>query len=583
MFGSKKDLEALLLANGVITETQNQQAKELSRREGIGHGDAVASLGFASEEEIAKLLSDEYGYPFASHQNKMLELELGVGLEDIIPEEFAREHCALPVFQEGKVLAVALADPGNLYVVENLQILSGFQIQPLIATRTDILKAIDQLYQRGSTDLIARTMRTSEAGDGEEQESFRNSDARVDLDQTLKGGDGTYAVNLVNAILKQAIAERCSDIHLETMDREVMLRFRIDGALYSRVPPPYGNFTAIISRIKILANMNIAERRLPQDGSFTMKLQNRFIDVRTSVCPAAYGEKIVMRLLDKDSVPLNLDKLGFERSQHADFHRAATQPNGLILLTGPTGSGKTTTLYSLLNRIKTRGKNFMSIEDPIEIKLKGMTQLSVRSEIGLTFASALRSFLRQDPDVILVGEIRDLETAQTCLRASLTGHLVLSTLHTNDALSSVVRLIDLGAEPFLIASSLALVAAQRLLRVLCPHCRKAYHPPESILSQCASECMLEKSKFPAKPVFYNPAGCPKCSGTGYAGRIGVFEIFPIDQALRAVISQHHGDLDLLLKSVKGAERLTLRASAWMKVLRGVTSVEEVLAVTADSR
>ncbi|PCI37640.1 MAG: type II secretion system protein GspE, partial [Elusimicrobia bacterium] len=488
IFSKRKDIEGIIVESGLINETQRKQAVLMANQEAISFVDAAVRLGYAEEAVIAKTVAAGLGIPLADRANKMLEIDLEAGLEKLIPEDFARSNFVLPLFEAEGVLTVAFADPTEMIVRENLELVSKRQIQPVVGTKTQILKVIDQLYQHGGENLIARTMDAAEA---EGEASARDFvDVRLDLDQTIKSSEGNYSVNLVNAIIKQAIVERCSDIHLETCDREVMLRFRIDGALHSRVPPPFQSFDSVVSRVKILSKLDIAERRLPQDGSFSLKMQNRVIDVRVSLCPAAYGEKLVLRLLDKDAVPLDLAKLGFEDQQRDDFVAAANQPNGLILLTGPTGSGKTTSLYSMLNRIKTGKKNFMSIEDPIEIKLKGMTQVAVKSSIGLTFSSALRSFLRQDPDVILVGEIRDLETAQTCLRAALTGHLVLSTLHTNDAVSAVVRLIDLGAEPHLVASSLSLLAAQRLARVLCKACKESYVPPRDLVERACEEAGL---------------------------------------------------------------------------------------------
>jgi len=578
MFESKKDIETILVDRGVLTPQQRDMSLRHAAQERIPMLEAAVRLGFSTETAIAEVLSEEFGYKFANRQNRLLEVDLDKDLENTIPEDFAREHFVLPLYLNGNELSVALANPEDLYTLENLNLVSGYKIQPFIATKTEILKAIDMLYQKGATNIIANTIQTDN-GHEEMDTSELSAEVHVDLDRTISGGRGVYAVNLVNAILKQAISERCSDIHLEAVDREVMLRFRIDGVLHNRVPPPFQMFAAVISRVKILSKLNIAERRLPQDGSFSLKLQNRIIDVRTSVCPSAYGEKLVLRLLDKDSVALDVDTIGFEEGQKRDFIWAAQQPNGLILLTGPTGSGKTTTLYATISRIRTPKKNFMSIEDPIEIKLKGMTQLSVRTDIGLTFASALRSFLRQDPDVILVGEVRDLETAQTCLRAALTGHLVLSTLHTNDAASAIVRLLDLGAEPFLISSSLSLVAAQRLVRELCENCRQPYAPTKEQLKVCFEECMMPAPADTSKIAFFRPVGCEACTNTGYVGRIGIYEVYRVDDEARNIITREKGDLGRLKDCFARRRTLNLRAAGWHKVLKGITTVEELYLVT----
>ena len=359
-----------------------------------------------------------------------------------------------------------------------------------------------------------------------------------------------------------------------------MLRFRIDGVLYERMPPPRHMFGAVISRLKILSKLDIAERRLPQDGTFMIKVQNRSIDLRISICPTVFGEKVVMRLMDKGAVELNIDKIGMEPKQKEDFIKAAQLPHGLIFLTGPTGSGKTTTLNSVLNTIKSPEVNIMTIEDPVEIKLDGISQVMVRSAIGLTFAAALRSFLRQDPDIILVGEVRDQETAQTCLRAALTGHLVLSTLHTNDAMSTVVRLIDMGIEPFLLAGSLALAAAQRLVRVLCPACKKPYKPEKEIIERCFRESQLSEAERPdpAQLTLYQARGCEKCARTGYSGRKAIYEVYLINPEMKEIISKYGGDVIRLRAVADKCGYWNLRASAWRKVLTGMTTVEEVMSI-----
>ncbi|TPW21707.1 MAG: type IV pilus assembly protein PilB [Elusimicrobia bacterium] len=582
LFSRPKNLRSVLIDEKTLSAVQADQANVFAQQEGLPFHEAIVRLGFIDEASVAATLSKTLQLPHADRASRMLEVDMDSGLNARIPEEFARANHVLPLFEEGGTLTVAMADPTDMSVVNNLQTVSGLQIQSVVATRSDIMAAIDQLYQNGGGDLLAHTVQASTV-DGLDSSSVR-TDVRLDLDQVIKGGEGAYAVNLVNAAIKQALIERASDIHIETCDREVVLRFRIDGVLHPRTPPAFQAFDSIVSRVKILARLNIAERRLPQDGSFSLKMQNRIIDVRVSICPAAYGEKLVLRLLDKQAAALNIELLGFEPVQRDDFLAAAQQPNGLILLTGPTGSGKTTTLYSILNRIKTVGKNFMSIEDPIEIKFRGMTQVAVRSEIGLTFASALRSFLRQDPDVILVGEVRDQETAQTCLRAAMTGHLVLATLHTNDALAAVVRLIDLESEPHLIASSLTLLAAQRLVRVLCPKCREPYAPPRDLVVMACKEAGVPEPAADADIApFFKPKGCEHCAMTGYKGRLGVSEVFPITEKMRDIIARNGRDAGLLREAARESKRIDLRASCWMKVFRGITSVEELMAVTVRQR
>jgi len=576
----------MLVSSGIINEDQRAKALRLSQDSRTSFGDALLKLGFCDEESIAIAYSKLLGLPYASKENRILKVEKSQDLDKLISEDYAREHLLLPLFLDDKILAVAMVDPDNILLRDNLRIMTGCEIQPFVTTKTQIIKVIDDFYQGGGTKLIEQTINQEAAAAAaapqapqDETVSIGTAADRIDLDQARGAVGDDQVVNFVNAVLKQAVAERCSDIHLENYDERVILRFRIDGILYERMAPPQKAFMAIVSRIKILSSLDIAERRLPQDGQFSLKVQNRPIDVRVSICPTVYGEKVVMRLLDKAAVDLNIDKLGFDARQKQDFLTASQMPHGLIFLTGPTGSGKTTTLYSVLNTIRTPALNFMTIEDPVEIKVEGLNQVQVRANIGLTFASALRSFLRQDPDVILVGEVRDQETAQTCLRAALTGHLVLSTLHTNDALSSVVRLIDLGIEPFLLSSSLLLVAAQRLVRVLCPACKVPYKPNSQELDICLKESLLTSLPNPQSITFYRKRGCDKCIRTGYIGRRALYEIYRINEQMREVIYKYGGDLARLKAIAAQSGMWNMRASGWRKVLEGTTTAEEVLGST----
>ncbi len=570
-----KKLGEILLESGIINEEQLKKALLYHQQNNTQLGDAAIKLGFASEEQIAAALSKHFSIPFASKENNILIPERDQKLDELIPEKFARENLVLPLFAEENVLAIAMYDPSNLFLTENIKMITGLDVQPFISSKSQLLNAIELFY--GKKNLIEEVVvnQNVKVEAANEDVEVVASEGKLDLD--AMSGSSSQFIKLVNAILKQAISERTSDIHLEMFDEMVSLRFRIDGSLYERMPPPREAVSAIISRIKILSKLDIAEKRLPQDGSFAIKYQNRTIEVRVSVCPAVFGEKLVLRILDKGTSALTVDKLGFEPRQRADFLAAANMPHGLIFLTGPTGSGKTTTLNAVLTTIKTPEYNFMTLEDPVEYKLQGISQVQVKPSIGLTFAAGLRSFLRQDPDVILVGEVRDNETAEACLKAALTGHLVLSTLHTNEALGAIPRLIDMGMEPFLLSSSLALVAAQRLIRILCPHCRKSYEPTKEIIEQALTEGHLDRTEV-GTWTFYKQVGCSKCSNTGFLGRRAIYEVFKINEEMRQIIYKTQ-DLTELKKAAVASGAWNLRASGWRKAVKGVTTVEEILSTT----
>ena len=571
-----KQLDEILVDQGVITAEQCKQAQLYAKQNNISISESILRSGFATEDQVAMALSKHFAIPYASKENGILIPEREQNLQEIIPEKFARENMVVPLFMEDDSLAVALLDPTNLFVIENIKMMSGKQVQPFITSKAQLLGVLDNFYASKNLleEVLNETIRTpGEVVDTDEEEV--EVSGVLDLDRVSPTAS-TY-VKQVNAILRQAISERASDIHLELFDERVSLRFRIDGSLYERTAPAKDAVNAIISRIKILSKLDIAERRLPQDGSFTIRYQNRSIEVRVSVCPAVYGEKLVLRILDKGTGEMNIDKLGFEPAQKKAFLEAANLPHGLIFLTGPTGSGKSTTLNAVLTTIRTPELNFMTLEDPVEYKLAGISQVQVKPAIGLTFAAGLRSFLRQDPDVILVGEVRDNETAEACLKAALTGHLVLSTLHTNDALGAVPRLIDMGMEPFLLANSLALVAAQRLVRVLCPHCKVPHIPDVETMERIVREGHLnprERNSW----TFFRAVGCPRCFNTGYMGRRAIYEVYRMTEEMRNIIYKTQDLVELRKAAVKSGV-LNLRANGWHKVIRGITTVEEILNVT----
>ncbi len=572
-----KLLQDILVDQGTLTEEQVKRVQLYSKQNNLSFAEAVVNLAFATEEQVTMALSKHFAVPYASKENGILLPEREQNLQKIIPDKFARENLVLPLFIEDDVLAVAVLDPTNLYLLENIKVMSGKQVQPFITSKSQLLRAMDLFYS--NKNLLEEVM--NEAAKPQEENIASESNETdvdvgiLDLDKVVPSQ--SQYVKQVNAILRQAISERTSDIHLELFDERVSLRFRIDGSLYERTPPAKESVNAIISRIKILSKLDIAEKRLPQDGSFTIRYQNRSIEVRVSVCPAVYGEKLVLRILDKGTGEMNVDKLGFEPEQKKAFLEAANLPHGLIFLTGPTGSGKSTTLNAVLTTIRTPELNFMTLEDPVEYKLAGISQVQVKPAIGLTFAAGLRSFLRQDPDVILVGEVRDNETAEACLKAALTGHLVLSTLHTNEALGAIPRLIDMGMEPFLLASSLALVAAQRLVRILCPYCKIPHIPDHSTLARVIQEGHLNP-RDQNSWTFFKSVGCPRCFGTGFMGRRAIYEVFRMTEEMRNIIYKTQDLVELKKAAVKSGS-LNLRANGWRKVIRGQTTVDEILSIT----
>jgi general secretion pathway protein E len=492
-------------------------------------------------------------------------------LVDRVPIGFAKQHAVLPLERAADgTLRVAVADPFETDALDDLRLLfDGAEIAPELAPRKAILDAINQVYDRGPASAEALALDASE-------DLYAIADEISHEPQDLlDAADDAPIIRLVNSLLQHAVKERASDVHLEPFEREIRVRFRIDDILYEPVRPlPRSLQAPVVSRIKIMGGLNIAEKRLPQDGRIRLKIAGRDYDVRLSTLPVAHGERVVMRLLPRTSEMLNLEALGFDEDHLATWQKLITRPNGIMLVTGPTGSGKTTTLYGALSRINTLDVNIITVEDPVEIQLPGIGQIEVNAKIGLTFASGLRSILRQDPDVVLVGEIRDLETAEIAIQASLTGHLVFSTLHTNDAPSAITRLVDMGVERFLVASSLVAVLAQRLVRVLCTACREPYEATPEELAELGV-------RPPPRPItVYRPQSCERCNFTGYRGRLGIFELMLIDDAIRELIAQNVDAKRIKRQAVAGGMR-TLRVDGARKVLRGVTSIAEVLRATEE--
>jgi len=561
-------LGELLIEEGLITGAQLEKAISIQGQEGGRLGEILIKSGVIKEDQLVVVLGRQLGIPYFSLGTGMLKPAADQDLEHLISQDFAHKNFVLPLSRTLRSLTVAMADPLDLILIDNLKKLTGCEINPVIATKSDIANAIEDFYGKSamlkeaveaSYDLSAVTVSPEEI----------SSEQELSLDKLIARAEEAPVVKLVDLIIRQAIDERASDIHIEPFKDRISLRYRIDGKLYEIPPPAKHLHLPIISRIKILGKLDIAEKRLPQDGAFLVKVEGRPVDLRVSTIPTIYGEKVVLRILDRSVVLLDLDSLGFDAAQLEEIRKMIHMPYGLIFLSGPTGSGKTTTLYAILNEIKSPSRNIITIEDPVEYKLEGINQVQIKPDIGLTFATALRSFLRQDPDIMLVGEVRDLETAEICLRSGLTGHLVLSTLHTNDAASAVTRLIDIGIEPYLIAPSLLMVVAQRLVRKLCPDCKEAYEPTPAQLKSIKLNTDL----------IYRPKGCAKCNQLGYKGRVCIAEVIIINEQIRTLITQRESFQRIKEEARSTAGMHTLYESSIKKVEEGITSLEEALLVT----
>jgi type IV pilus assembly protein PilB len=555
-----KLLEAKLVDDAAISRAQ-QQAKNLG-------GSLLANLvkiGAISEEGLLEFLSRTYNVPSIDLRN----IEMDPALIKLLPGDVATKFMALPISRSGRRLIVAMANPGNIFAIDDIKFITGYDVEPRVAGEPAIKKLLDRAYDSAGT--MADVMKNME----EDFAVVEDDDS--DQDSGLAGADEAPIVKLVNSLISDAVRKGASDIHIEPYEKAMRVRFRIDGVLQEMMAPPTKFKAAILSRLKIMAELDIAERRVPQDGRIKIKVMNRTIDLRVSSLPTIFGEKIVMRILDKGNLNIDLTKLGFEPKAMHELSSAIANPYGMVLVTGPTGSGKTTTLYSALSKVNTPEVNVMTAEDPVEYNLDGINQVLVHEDVGLTFAAALKAFLRQDPNIIMVGEIRDIDTASIAVKAALTGHLVLSTLHTNDAPSAIGRMIDMGIEPFLVASSVNLVLAQRLVRRVCVACKK----PITLTEEVLRELQLAPEEA-AKATFFEGEGCVDCNNTGYRGRQGVYEVMEMSSKIRDLVLERASAGDI--KRLAIAEgMLTLRRDALEKLKRGLTSVEEVLKETAADK
>lgn len=558
----KKTLADTLVEIGLLTIEQVKEAQGEERRAGTPFRKAILQKGFIAEEDLISFMANSLSLPRIELGNYIIDPKI----ISLVPEELARKHLIIPVLKIGNSLTCAMVDPLHIFAIDELRNSTGFDIEPAVATEKEIKKALDEYYgAKGSIEDIIRTIDKERLGLKEGQE--------LDLKKLQEASGEPPVIRLVNLMIMQAVTDGASDIHLEPEEDCLRVRYRVDGILHDAPTVPNYLQSAIASRIKVLSNLNIAERRAAQDGRFQMKMENRAIDIRVSVMPTIYGENVVMRLLDRSSAVLSLPKLGFSKEVLDKYQRLIRRPYGIILVTGPTGSGKTTTLYGSLHIINSGEKNIVTIEDPVEYHLAGVRQIQVDQKAGISFANGLRSILRQDPDIIMVGEIRDKETAEIAIQAALTGHLVFATLHTNDAPGAVTRLVDMGLEPFLLSSSLIGVLAQRLVRSICKECKEEYAPTREALSDMGYD-----GPRSSEVKFYRGKGCPKCLGTGYKGRIGIFELMLADEKIRALITAK-APLDEIKRQAENSGMASLKDDGMQKAKEGLTTAEEVLRIT----
>jgi general secretion pathway protein E len=563
-----RKLGEILVERGLVSEADLVRLLENERSKGQPIGTLLVQQGLITEEDLLEALSEQLGLPF---WRKLEE----VGIEHIpvskVPIAFYRQQKVFPIAFTDGGLKVAVSDPLNLQPLDDLAVFLGAPVEPVISSERELMAAINRYFDRetGSTEQVMQDI------EGEDLGAIANE--IEETDDLLDLASEAPVIRLVNSILTQAVRARASDVHIEPFERELKVRYRIDGLLYNTLTPPRRLQAAISSRIKVMANLNIAERRLPQDGRIRIRVGEKDVDIRVSVVPTAYGERIVLRLLDKTSVLLGLEEIGMGEEAYVRYSRLIKRSNGIILVTGPTGSGKTTTLYGTLNKINAPELNIITIEDPIEYQLSGIGQIQVNPRIDLTFANGLRSILRQDPDIIMVGEIRDRETAEIAIQASLTGHLVFSTLHTNDAAGAVTRLLDMGVEAFLVSSSVLAIIAQRLVRVICKECREPYRPDASLVKEMG----LDRASDPLfEGFFYRGKGCAACFQTGYRGRSGIYELLAIDDNIRNLIMSG-ADSSVIRRKAIEQGMTTLFRDGVIKVVKGTTTVDEVLRVTQE--
>ncbi|MEZ4366390.1 MAG: type IV-A pilus assembly ATPase PilB [Kofleriaceae bacterium] len=558
-------LGELLVREKVLSLAQLQKAQDEAKRSGQRLGATLAKLGYVKDQDLTQFVAQQYSLPSIN----LAEIEIDAGVLKLIPKEICEKHQVLPVKRNGATLIVAMADPSNIYAIDELKFLTQYNIDPVVASEASIGVALARYFDKGP-DLD----QMMEGFDVENIDFDSGGDESVNIVDLENQAGEAPVVKLCNAILLSAIKKKASDIHIEPYEKSFRVRFRVDGMLHEEMRPPLKLRNAITSRLKIMASLDIAERRLPQDGRIKLKLgSNKEMDFRVSVLPTLFGEKIVMRLLDKSNLQLDMTKLGFDQKPLDDFKKSIKKPFGMVLVTGPTGSGKTTTLYSALAELNTIERNISTAEDPVEFNLAGINQVQMHEDIGLNFAAGLRSFLRQDPNIIMVGEIRDFETAEIAVKAALTGHLVLSTLHTNDAPSTVSRLLNMGIEPFLVTAALNLILAQRLARRICSDCKEpAEKHPEALARLGMTEAQIASAQI------MQGRGCNTCNNTGYKGRVALYEVMPFIDPLKELVLQGASAAEIKTEMIRNGVQ-SLRMAGIAKILEGMTTPEEILRCT----
>jgi type IV pilus assembly protein PilB len=557
----KDKIAGKLLEANLVNQEQLQKALELQKKEGGSLGINLVKTGAMSEAAYADFLGRMYNLPVVRLSDTDVEPEV----TSLIPADVATRFQVIPLRRQGRILTVAMANPANIFAIDDIKFITGLEVQPVVCTEADIKHAIDRYYD--SADSLKQVLEGLE-----EDIEIVESTEEEDVGALSAESQNAPVVKLVNSLITDAVKRGASDIHVECYEKSIRVRYRIDGVLQEMMTPPFKMKAAIISRLKIMSELDIAERRIPQDGRIKIKLGDKKVDLRVSTLPCIYGEKVVMRILDKGNLHFDLEGFGMEAKAIKNVLKAIASPYGMVLVTGPTGSGKTTTLYSCLHRLNTAEVNIMTAEDPVEYNLDGINQVQVRDEVGLSFAAALKAFLRQDPNIVMVGEIRDLETGSIATKAALTGHLVLSTLHTNDAPSTINRMIDMGIEPFLVATSTNLIMAQRLVRRICTECKTRVDVPPEVLAELQID--------PAAGVCEG-RGCGECGGTGYKGRQGLYEVMPITPRIREIILDRGNTTEIRQGSLEDG-MLTLRMDGIRNIERGITTIEEVLRETADN-